>query len=326
MGHALSVPLVVGMAGTGYLATSVYLLVHPLSRLRACPTMPHVPLIAHRGGAAEGYENTMSAFRKAVNVGAGMLELDVHLSKDGQAVVAHDSHLLRVSGINQNIRNTDFNQLPPLKERVPVDFCPGLIFDDKSVLEKQRRFSTLEAVIKEFPSTQINIDLKDKNKTLVHVVNKIIVENNAEDRCVWGNFSRDTTESCYLTNPRVGLLFSSVQFLKLYLLFYTGLLPFIKVKETHLEIPMPSVFLDEKFRSKDGNVGLAKFPPWLIKMVDWLLMSRQLFLHLDKRGITTYLWVLNSEDQYEKAFKLGVHGVMTDYPSKLKQFLEKKGK
>jgi len=53
-------------------------------------------------------------------------------------------------------------------------------------------------------------------------------------------------------------------------------------------------------------------------------MSPILFLHLEKRGITTYLWVLNNENQFERAFNLGVQGVMTDFPSKLQQFLEKK--
>ena len=79
-----------------------------------------------------------------------------------------------------------------------MDFCPGLIFDDKSVLEKHRRFSTLEAVIKEFPSTQINIDLKDKNKTLVHVVNKIIVENNAEGKIHGGEVMELTVHCTFM--------------------------------------------------------------------------------------------------------------------------------
>ena len=93
-------------------------------------------------------------------------------------------------------------------------------------------------------------------------------------RCVWGNFSQWTTEKCHKANPSVGLLFSMPRFLnlltfflfhllkswksfmisihgrfvKLYLLFYTGLLPFVPLKETHLEIPMPSIFYDNNYR------------------------------------------------------------------------------
>lgn len=35
----------------------------------------------------------------------------------------------------------------------------------------------------------------------------------------------------------------------------------------------------------------------------------------------TYMWVLNYEDEYKAAFELGATGVMTDYPTKLKKFL-----
>jgi len=35
----------------------------------------------------------------------------------------------------------------------------------------------------------------------------------------------------------------------------------------------------------------------------------------------TYLWVLNDEDEFRKAFDLGATGVMTDYPSRLTRFL-----
>ena len=80
---------------------------------------------------------------------------------------------------------------------------------------------------------------------------------NIIERCVWGNFSSTTTELCYSTNPRVGLLFSSLRFVKLYILFYTGLLPFVHIKESHLEIPMPSVFLNEKFRTSKKLISVA---------------------------------------------------------------------
>lgn len=45
--------------------------------------------IAHRGYKAEYPENTMGAFRGAVDVGAHAIETDVHLSKDNVVVIAH---------------------------------------------------------------------------------------------------------------------------------------------------------------------------------------------------------------------------------------------
>ena len=60
----------------------------------AAPARPIVPqVIAHRGAAAAAPENTAAAFRRALAIGVDAVELDVHLSADGEPVVIHD-HLL----------------------------------------------------------------------------------------------------------------------------------------------------------------------------------------------------------------------------------------
>ena len=54
-------------------------------------------LIAHRGASALAPENTMAAFRLAVEAGADLVELDVRLSADGHPVVIHDAYLSRTT-------------------------------------------------------------------------------------------------------------------------------------------------------------------------------------------------------------------------------------
>ena len=46
--------------------------------------------IAHRGFSGEYPENTMLAFHRAVEAGCDGIELDVHLTKDGEIVIIHD--------------------------------------------------------------------------------------------------------------------------------------------------------------------------------------------------------------------------------------------
>ena len=53
--------------------------------------------IAHRGTRAFAPENTLSAIRKAAALGAHMVEVDVHVSRDGELVVVHDDTLERCS-------------------------------------------------------------------------------------------------------------------------------------------------------------------------------------------------------------------------------------
>lgn len=59
--------------------------------------MSRLFLYAHRGASAEAPENTLAAFRRAVDVGADGIELDVHLSADGVPVVIHDETLERTT-------------------------------------------------------------------------------------------------------------------------------------------------------------------------------------------------------------------------------------
>lgn len=62
---------------------------------RAAQGRPAV--IAHRGASGEAPENTLAAFRRALELGADAVELDVHLSADGVPVVIHESLLDRTT-------------------------------------------------------------------------------------------------------------------------------------------------------------------------------------------------------------------------------------
>jgi glycerophosphoryl diester phosphodiesterase len=57
-----------------------------------------VAVIAHRGSSATAPENTLAAFRLAVEQGADYVELDVQESSDGEVVVVHDSDLMKLGG------------------------------------------------------------------------------------------------------------------------------------------------------------------------------------------------------------------------------------
>lgn len=54
-------------------------------------------VIGHRGASSEAPENTLAAFRRALQIGVDAVELDVHLSSDGEPVVLHDPLLERTT-------------------------------------------------------------------------------------------------------------------------------------------------------------------------------------------------------------------------------------
>ena len=84
---------------------------HMVRRPDITPLMGHY--YAHRGlhdNKTEAPENSMAAFRKAVDAGYG-IELDVQLTKDRIPVVFHDESLQRVCGVKGNVRDYTYEEL-----------------------------------------------------------------------------------------------------------------------------------------------------------------------------------------------------------------------
>ncbi|CAE1281111.1 GDPD1_3 [Acanthosepion pharaonis] len=205
-----------------------------------------------------------------------MLELDCHLTLDGQVVVSHDNCLLRICGCEMLISQTDYKDLPSLKPELPLDFNPNVI-----VGSPDRHIPLLEEVFQTFPNMPINIDIKVNDGNLIEKVSALIKKYNREEITVWGNKQQAISTKCYKCNPNIPLIFSLRRVLILLALYYSGLLPFVPLRETFLEIVMPSIILDET----KSLVELSRKKRLFIRFCDILLMRPSLFKHLEKRGI-----------------------------------------
>lgn len=144
--------------------------------------MKNVKVYAHRGASAYAPENTLPAFKLAEEQGADGIELDVHLTKDGELVVIHDEKLDRTT-----------NGTGLVKDYTPAElktFCA----DNGMPGYADARIPTLREVLEQVKPGKmlVNIELKTgilwyegiEKKTL-----DLVAELGMQDRIIYSSFN-----------------------------------------------------------------------------------------------------------------------------------------
>ncbi|MFJ1598971.1 glycerophosphodiester phosphodiesterase [Streptomyces sp. NPDC088261] len=139
---------------------------------------------AHRGGTADGLENTAAAFRRADSLGYRYFETDVHTTADGRLVAFHDTTLDRVTDGHGRIADLPWDEVRQArvagKEPLPL-------FAD---------------LLDEFPDARWNVDIKAA-PALVPLVD-LIRRTGSWDRVCVGSFSeRRVAAAARLAGPRL---------------------------------------------------------------------------------------------------------------------------
>jgi glycerophosphoryl diester phosphodiesterase len=117
----------------------------------------HPLIFAHRGASQVAPENTLAAFRRAVEIGADGIELDVQLSADGVPVVIHDAAVDRTTDGSGWVRDLTLTQLQELNasghagaafagERIPTLEEVLAEVGDKLLIDIELKYPTLETV------------------------------------------------------------------------------------------------------------------------------------------------------------------------------------
>jgi glycerophosphoryl diester phosphodiesterase len=138
--------------------------------------------IAHQGGEDEFPSNTMYAFRKALRAGADMLELDVGVTKDNKVIVMHDTTVDGKTNGRGTVASKTLKQIkrldaafwfaPKASEHYSHELArrayrfrgiaTGRRKPPKGFRAKDFRVPTLAEVLKAFPRTPINIEIKGR--------------------------------------------------------------------------------------------------------------------------------------------------------------------
>jgi glycerophosphoryl diester phosphodiesterase len=157
-------------------------------------------VLGHRGASAEAPENTLAAFRLAMEHGADGVELDVRRCATGEVVVVHDEDLARVAGAPLRVEASPLAALRALD----VGAWKGERF-------RGERIPLLAEVLEALPEGVVNVELKGggRDLSLAHAAAEAIWRAGAGGRVVVSSFDWRLLAAYRLASPDVpaGLLF-----------------------------------------------------------------------------------------------------------------------
>ncbi|EWS75656.1 glycerophosphodiester phosphodiesterase (macronuclear) [Tetrahymena thermophila SB210] len=276
-------------------------------------------IVAHRGGAHEAPENTIQAFQHALDNQSKILEMDLCLTKDQQVVVSHDKHIERVTGNKKYLNELNYNEINNYLPKVELEFSESKEY--LQIKNNQDYFiPKFEEILKKFPDSILLVDLKEPNQVLISKTIELIEKYQAQNQIILGTQFIDDWQKINFQN-----MFSSQNHLiKIHLLHLTGLLPFFKLDICCLATPLyTKAYYQWEMELSEGKFTrkmLMKLQFFMIKIFN--LFNYSLFQHLRKRGILSFYWVANKQEEILRALKDKPSGIITDYPMLMKEIIK----
>ncbi|WP_068502398.1 glycerophosphodiester phosphodiesterase [Paenibacillus kribbensis] len=161
---------------------------------------------AHRGASGVCPENTMAAFRHALELGATGIETDVQRTQDGYLVLIHDESLKRTAGSPLDVRDITLQELNALDA--------GGWFDEKF---RGERVPLLDELLElaQSSDTVINLELKNSIYRYPGMEEEVIAavkRFGLEERVILSSFNHESLALCAQLAPeiRTGALYIEV--------------------------------------------------------------------------------------------------------------------
>ena len=250
-----------------------------------------IEIIAHRGGAAIAPENTIAAIEKALDIGAGMIEIDVRQTKDSVVVVLHDGSIDRTTDGTGDIDDLLFDDL---KDVDAGDWFTGAY--------KGQRIPTLEQVLDVVDGkARLLIEVKEGHKKYKGIEERIVQaihDKGAQSWCIVQSFERDVVTRVKAIDPTLTVL------------------QLLVMKVPGLPILIEDSVKIGKLEGYEDIDGIA---------INHRFINTRRLKKLKEEGLLVYVWTVNSREDMEVMIELGVDGIITDQPIELKKLLEKKG-
>jgi len=252
--------------------------------------------LAHRGASAQAPENTLEAFRLAVEEGAGGLELDVHATRDGEIVVIHDATVDRTTDGSGAVAGMTLEELRRLDAGYRFSPDGGRTFPYRG---RGTRIPTLAEVYEEFPDVRVNADIKETRAGTEEAVLRVIRRAGAEARTlVASNDHAVVRRFRTVSGGRIRTGASRREIAAFYLMSRSRLEALERPAYDALQVPVE-------------HKGIKLVTPRFVGAAH-------------SRGVRVDVWTINDPGEMRQLLDLGVDVVMTDRPGLLAGLLEER--
>jgi glycerophosphoryl diester phosphodiesterase len=237
---------------------------------------------AHRGANTELPENTLEAFRLAVELGADALETDVHLTRDGAIVVHHDPTGLRTASTREAIADRTLEDVR--RWNLGFGFRNA---DGTGLVNAVYRVPTLSEFLEAFPDIRVNLDVKPPSTEAARVVIEMVRRHGAEERVLLTSFYDHVVRAVRAAGYKGETGLARAEVLRV-LAAPAGTPRWLLPDGVRAQIPL-----------RVGRLSLAR---------------ETLVRRLQGLGYAVDFWVVNTADDAKLAREVGADGVMTDDP------------
>ncbi|MFW2382414.1 MAG: glycerophosphodiester phosphodiesterase, partial [Acidimicrobiales bacterium] len=255
----------------------------------------HRPLVfAHQGGEGLGPENTQIAFGESLEIGADVLDTDVHMTRDGVLVLIHDETVDRTSDGSGEVRDLSLSELRQL------DFGYSFTTDDGTTFPYRgtgQGILTVEEMFSEFADTRFGIEIKQTAIEAPRKLCTIIQDFGYEDRVLISSSGQTNMDAFRESCPGVATSATSDEARWFYIFQFIRLPGFYSPPFDSLQVPE---YEGGTHVLTSSFVSAAR--SWNLPMIPWTIDELEDFDRII--------------DDYD------VDGINTNHPDRLVGYLE----
>jgi glycerophosphoryl diester phosphodiesterase len=259
--------------------------------------LPTPIVIGHRGAAGEAPENTLESFRRGVADGAAVVETDLHATRDGALVLLHDDDVARTTDGSGRVAELTLAQVQRLDAGHRFAAAGGFPWRGRGL-----RIPTLEEAFAELPGMRFNIEIKEAAPGVAERTLETIAKAGRESLTLLAAekdaIMASLREAVKRTGIRVAIGASAGDVLRC-----------VRAALDH-SAPPPGVMA---LQIPADFGGRALVTPELVE-----------FAHAHE--IQVHVWTINEPAQMRALFDLGVDGIISDHPARVRDVVSARGR